>query len=126
MKKQKESKKEAKKEYDCTSCGACCAYFFEDNLGEVGRSGYGMWISNDPGAPRLPKKLVVIEPILDTYDAYLRGKKVDGQWRCKSLEGNMGEQVACSIYDIRPRTCINFEPGSEGCIRARQSLGLGN
>jgi Fe-S-cluster containining protein len=131
MKKQKECKKKSEaepaKEYDCTSCGACCVYFFDDDLVDAGGRGIGMFVRNDD-VSQLPKKLVFIYPMpeIGMQDTWLRGKKVDGEWRCKSLEGKVGEHAVCSVYAIRPRTCSNFEPGGKGCIKARQSLRLEN
>ena len=44
--------------------------------------------------------------------------------RCAALTGQVGEKVACGIYEWRPSPCREFEEGGEACIRARLRLGV--
>ena len=50
--------------------------------------------------------------------------------RCISLEGQLGEQVRCTIYNNRPSCCRAFEASLESgirnprCDKARQSKGF--
>jgi Fe-S-cluster containining protein len=43
-----------------------------------------------------------------------------GNCRCVALEGTVGKQVSCTIYDIRPEVCRKFKPGSPVCRMARR------
>ena len=117
-------------DYDCQACGACCSHFFNDDLDDLelpGIYGKGLSIANRD-ASKIPAKLVVIDIVKfhDTkaslQEAWLRGKRVMGRWQCRALKGTIGERCACSIYDIRPKVCREFEPGSQGCILAREAL----
>src|SRR5262245_49344415 len=103
---------------DCMKCGACCAYFFNEDLADVGRRGRGMFISNDD-VSQIPlsirRRLVVEEQIVqgrpEFSDRWLRGRQVsDDQYQCKVLEGALGK-CKCSIYEHRPETCRALEPG---------------
>jgi Fe-S-cluster containining protein len=50
--------------------------------------------------------------------------------RCIALEGEVGVEVACTIYDRRPEACREFAPlaalgrGDEACDEARRRQGL--
>ena len=50
--------------------------------------------------------------------------------RCIALEGGIGGQVRCRIYERRPMTCRNFAPSREAgtinerCDKARRDWGL--
>lgn len=91
-------------------CGACCASFTVDfHLSEVGGSG--------PGVP----VAMTVEVIRSTVR--MRGTD-DAPPRCVALRGAVGAVVACSIYDLRPGPCREFEAGSAACNRARLRHGL--
>ncbi len=117
-------------EYDCQSCGACCSHFFDEDLSDLelpGIRGKGLLIANKD-VSKIPAKLVVIDIIrlhntkATLQESWLRGKRVIGRWQCRALKGTIGEKCSCSIYDVRPRLCREFEPGSEGCIAAREAV----
>ncbi len=44
--------------------------------------------------------------------------------RCAALTGQVGQRVACGIYEWRPSPCQEFAAGSDACQRARQRHGL--
>ncbi len=44
--------------------------------------------------------------------------------RCAALCGTIGAAASCAIYEWRPSPCRELEPGSLGCLRARQRHGL--
>jgi Fe-S-cluster containining protein len=44
--------------------------------------------------------------------------------RCIALAGDIGREVACTIYAARPSPCREFEAGDEACVRARRRHGL--
>jgi Fe-S-cluster containining protein len=44
--------------------------------------------------------------------------------RCAALTGQVGQRVACGIYEWRPSPCREFEAGSDACSRARGRHGL--
>ena len=52
------------------------------------------------------------------------------QTYCKALEGNIGINVKCNIYENRPNVCKDFQAvSSDGiqnirCMKARKSAGL--
>jgi hypothetical protein len=60
---------------------------------------------------------------LDHYRMVMRGTD-QKQPRCVALQGNIGRQVSCSIYDRRPAPCREFDAGTERCISARIKHGL--
>ena len=44
--------------------------------------------------------------------------------RCVALEGEIGRNVRCGIYQRRPGPCQELESGSDACKRARRKHGL--
>ena len=42
--------------------------------------------------------------------------------RCIALDGKIGESVCCKVYNDRPNSCRNFEPGSDLCKEARKKV----
>lgn len=99
--------------YECIKCGACCNYFHN--------------------IPILPEEVSLIDKNLKQYTMIsplqtkngLSMKFVEGTKRCIALEGQIGQSVKCSVYDIRPPVCRKFEPGSDLCKKARlEVLGI--
>jgi Fe-S-cluster containining protein len=77
--------------HDCQSCGACCA-------GQL--------------VPIMPMDRV-------PYHLLDGGKLRREHGRCVALVGQVGRQVSCSIYEIRPAACRTLPAGSEGCEMIR-------
>jgi hypothetical protein len=44
--------------------------------------------------------------------------------RCAGLTGAVGQDVQCTVYDLRPSPCREVEPGDDKCTRARTRHGL--
>ena len=103
----------------CLSCGACCAHFRV--------SFYCGEIADGNGAGMVPPELVTqVGPLR----AAMKGTEY-GYGRCTALRGEVGcSGVHCSIYELRPSPCRDFEPwlpdGSPepDCQRARARFGL--
>lgn len=54
----------------------------------------------------------------------LRTGKQSNKNHCSELNGIVGKQVSCNIYDERPKVCKDFISGSESCIRIRNNNGM--
>jgi uncharacterized protein len=104
---------------NCLTCGACCASPFD---------GEGYIQLDMDEEDRLGRKgLPVLEVIPDPEDRIvLFGTKRNGQGVrvCVALTGRLGRQVACTIYEDRPRLCRQFEAGSPECHQARHAAGM--
>ena len=104
-------------DFACLSCGACCAAF------RVDFHRADLATSETVG---VPEALTV--PLTATL-VRMRGTDEAPQ-RCVALEGELGRQVSCSIYDRRPGPCRDFAPyaplgmGDDACDRARRRYGL--
>lgn len=90
-------------ELDCRACGACC------------REAYGLVeLSRRDPFVRLHPELV--ERVGDRIVL----ERKNG--RCPALEGE--GPYTCKHYEHRPRTCRDFERGSDNCLEARRRVGL--
>ncbi len=104
-------------DFACLSCGACCAAFRVDfhcsDLATV----------NVPGVPA-----AMTVPLTATL-VRMRGTD-EAPPRCVALDGEVGREVRCSIYERRPGPCRDFAPyaplgiGDDACDRARRRHGL--
>ncbi len=94
----------------CTTCGACCASFRVD---------FSVMETQLEGGS-VPDGLAVE---VTAHTARMRGTDHSPP-RCAALTGELGERVACGIYEWRPSPCREFEAGSDACQRARQRRGL--
>jgi Fe-S-cluster containining protein len=92
----------------CQQCGACCAFF---------RVSF-YWAE----APQRGVPDTLIEPVTQ-HVACMAGTGSPTP-RCHALQGEVGTEVACSIYSARPSPCRELEPGDEKCNRARAKFGL--
>jgi Fe-S-cluster containining protein len=89
-------------EFDCKSCGACCCFKWSWPVLKRDRS----------DAINIPKEMVRSDfPLMKTIDN-----------RCIALDGKVGQSVCCKIYDDRPNSCRQFEPGSHLCREARKKV----
>lgn len=102
----------------CLDCGACCnyfkVYFTKEESSELGGQ--------------------VPSDFIEKYDRknmnMIGRQKFRSGIKCKALEGEIGKQVSCSIYENRPSVCRAFEVISpEGvqnprCKKAREFYGL--
>ncbi len=95
----------------CQACGACCASYrvsFHWSEAEAALGG------------RVPEELV--EPAGSLF-LCMKGTSRKGG-RCKALDGEIGRNVTCSIYDRRSSTCREFGDDPERCDQARALHGL--
>jgi Fe-S-cluster containining protein len=92
-------------EYDCQTCGACCAY-----------------------AADWPRFTLESEAALALIPPHLvdegRGRMRWAGGRCAALKGEVGVATRCSIYEVRPQVCRACEPGDDACLTARRRHGL--
>jgi hypothetical protein len=89
-------------ELDCQGCSACCRDAYD--AVEISR--------REPMITRHPA-------LVDRSNGRLRIVRAGD--RCAALEGS--GPYACTIYDDRPRTCREFEVGSDHCLDARRRVG---
>jgi uncharacterized protein len=96
--------------HPCLSCGACCASFRVDFAVEelAGNAGH------------VPDGLAVE---VTAFTSRMRGTD-HARPRCAALTGQLGQRVACGIYEWRPSPCREFEAGSSACNAARARHGL--
>ena len=101
----------------CLACGACCAHF---------RVSF-YWAEAEPFlGGKVPPELT---SRLTPHRAVMQGTDCSRP-RCAALEGAVGEQVQCTIYERRPSPCRELEPSwlrgetSDKCDAARRAHGL--
>lgn len=92
----------------CVTCGACCAAY---------RVSF-YWSEAD--AKGLPEQLT--EQVNHFYSCMAGTNRP--QPHCQALAGQVGQQVACSVYAQRPETCKEVQVGDEKCNGARLKYGL--
>ena len=98
----------------CQSCGACCASLRVDFHPAELVGGAFAWGEGVPVAMTLPVTPAIVR--MCGTDA--------APPRCVALAGEVGVAVACTIYDVRPSPCREFEAGSDACRQARRRHGL--
>jgi len=98
--------------FDCQRCGACCAYF---------RVSFYWGEADDAPGGTVPVALT--RPV----NAHLRCMAGTERKpaRCVALAGEIGREVACTIYAQRSSSCQELQPGDEKCLRARAAHSLG-
>ncbi|HON38826.1 MAG: YkgJ family cysteine cluster protein [Desulfomonilia bacterium] len=101
----------------CLTCGACCAYY---------RASF-YWAEADDETPGgVP---VSLTRKLNEHRRVMIGSE-GSKPRCIALEGTIGEQVYCTIYERRSSVCREFEASwsngkrNERCDAARIAWGL--
>lgn len=98
----------------CQSCGACCASLRVDfHPAELAGGAYA-WGDGVPIAMTLPLTPAMVR---------MKGTD-DAPPRCIALAGEVGVQVGCTIYDVRPSPCREFDVEHAACNKARQRCGL--
>ncbi len=85
----------------CVSCGACCANY---------RVSF-YWAE----AELMPENMV--EPLTSVYSC-MKGTN-QPQVKCIALQGEVGQQVSCSIYASRSSTCKEVQIADDHCNKAR-------
>ena len=95
----------------CVECGACCASF---------RVSFYWGETTDHEVGTVPTELTT--PV-SPYHVCMKGTS-QKPVRCIALDGTIGKQVSCSIYEQRSSTCREFTAGSEDCAKARKIHGL--
>jgi Fe-S-cluster containining protein len=101
----------------CLTCGACCAFY---------RASF-YWAEADEfsqgGVP------IELTEKLNPYLLVMKGTTRSAP-RCVALEGSIGHDVFCGIYERRSSVCREFEPSWEKnepnprCDKARLAWGL--
>jgi Fe-S-cluster containining protein len=113
----KQTRCDDKKLNPCLSCGACCAYY---------RITFPEEDCNHLAGGYVPAELTAVS----AKNRRLMLGTEDRNPRCIALEGCLGFQVKCTIYQSRPSTCRVFQrswsqgAGNELCDRARLAYGL--
>ncbi len=103
---------------DCQTCGACCC-----NPEENQKEGFVDWVEVSPRdillrRRRTAKRLVIYNA------AGMPHLRMDNNGRCAALRGRLGEDVSCSVYEIRPAPCRRLQAGSDRCLQYRRERGI--
>lgn len=97
---------------DCMTCGACCAALpcvgVRPNEKIAAEDYWDIFVEGENGEV--------------TVDRFLR--RNGETFACTALDGTIGEQVSCRVYEERPRICHLFEAGSDKCHALRRAFGL--
>src|SRR3989344_3881165 len=96
--------------HPCLSCGACCASFRVD---------FAVYEMQAMGGT-VPDSLA-----LDVNGSTCRMRGTEQvPIRCAALTGQVGQQGACSIYELRPAPCREARGGYTPSHKARARHGL--
>jgi len=87
--------------FDCVTCGLCCAY----------SESWPVFIGEKDG-----------QGIPDELIDFAHGRMLSFGNRCAALDGKLGCEVSCSVYEKRPLVCREFQAGSEDCKMVRNSF----
>jgi Fe-S-cluster containining protein len=104
--------------HPCLRCGACCAAF---------RVAFH-WSEAAPHHPGGPDESLTVR--VRPFEVAMRGTEGGAAVRCVALVGEVGREVACTVYARRPSPCralqAAWEHGepSPQCDRARARHGL--
>jgi Fe-S-cluster containining protein len=104
--------------HPCQRCGACCATF---------RVAFH-WSEAAPHAPDGPDEALTVK--VRPFEVAMRGTEGGAAPRCVALAGDIGRDVACTIYASRPSPCRSLQAAweqgepSPQCDRARARHGL--
>lgn len=103
-------------DFDCRTCGACCAGGYADDL-------YADCTVDDVAAMSRAARARIVtssyRPIRGVEDGCT---PTDDRGQCVFLRGTAGAgRVSCRIYSTRPKVCRDFVPGSKRCKEARQA-----
>jgi Fe-S-cluster containining protein len=107
-------------EYDCQTCGACCA---NSRANRDERYRDYVQITGQDKLARRPDLLRTLTILNDEGETHL--KLVGRDQRCVALDGKLGERVSCTIYGLRPRPCRIVEAGSRECLARRRERRIG-
>lgn len=98
----------------CQTCGACCASLRVDFHPAELAGGAFAWGLGVPVEMTVPVTPAIVR--LCGTDA--------SPPRCIALAGEVGVAVQCTIYNVRPSPCREFDTEHSACNRARQRFGL--
>jgi len=99
---------EPTEELDCLTCSACC----RGHAGVIPVSAEDLLRFHRAGRPDLAERIVP-----GHFGDEAMETRPDGA--CVHL-GRPGLPHHCSIYDVRPNICGEFERGSDQCLEARR------
>jgi len=103
--------------HPCETCGACCAFFLVS---------FPSSEADDVEGGFVP---VAMSSRKNDSERFMNGTDMRNH-RCTALQGVVGVQVKCSIYENRPTGCRKFARSWEGdsgnflCDKARSIFGL--
>jgi Fe-S-cluster containining protein len=103
--------------YDCQECGACCT-----NQEAMPATGY---VCLSSGESKRMRRLGL--SVVQSDGKFFLGTRTHADLRpaaCVALTGEVGGTCRCTIYDVRPSNCRQFEVGSGLCKAARRKAGL--
>lgn len=97
---------------DCLTCGACCASFvcvtLESDNAVASKDYWEITKQSENGE--------------FTVDRCIKRREED--FSCTALEGKIGGNVSCRIYENRPKMCRTFEAGSDRCRAVRRAYNI--
>lgn len=102
--------------HPCQKCGACCSIFRVSFV--VGEAAKDQFNVPEEYTVRISDELLALK------------FKNPNKKRCQALQGHIGQQVGCEIYENRPSPCRNFKASYEDglknvrCDQARSAMGL--
>ncbi len=106
--------------YDCVKCGACCCNTAElraratQDYVEVGKD----------DELRRGRKDLLRQLAVRNDEGLFHMRLVGEDQRCAALAGEIGGDVRCTIYRVRPAGCRRVDAGDADCLAARRSRGL--
>lgn len=106
--------------FDCMSCGACCCNTARNRA--LGTHAY-IEVSREDRLYREDRALLRTLATRNDQGTY-HLRLVEQEERCVALEGDLGENVRCRIYPLRPSGCRAVESGDEECLKARRQFGF--
>jgi Fe-S-cluster containining protein len=98
---------------ECTTCGVCC---FLPLIVPVTRA----------ESERLTNYCDILLDDSDEDIVVDRMLPRAGDGRCVNLEGKLGVNIGCRIYEERPHVCRDFDAGSDRCHEYRRMFDIEN
>jgi Fe-S-cluster containining protein len=106
-------------DFDCQTCGACCCNSDENRAEKF------IDYVEVPKRARLQLHRTILRKLTVVNAQGERHMRLVGkEQRCIALEGKVGGEVRCTIYELRPPSCRKVEPGSDECLRDRRERGI--